>query len=181
MPQQAADGCEHVLIQLDDKTVFFKQGDEFGGRQKTVVRALPAHQRLPSGQLQAVQAVFGLDVNLEFFVAQGLAHAHFQFLFAQDPDAHAGIIEVPGRRALGLDGLEGDIGAVQQIVDAGGRVAVLRAADARAQLYMVAPGLGTHVSIERTQQRVAIGRQFLLFVVGKQNHEMVPALSLIHI
>ena len=40
---------------------------------------------------------------------------------------------------------------------------------------MVAPGLGAHVSIERTQQRVAIGRQFLLFVVGKQNHEMIPA------
>ena len=35
-----------------------------------MVRALPAHQRLPSGQLQAVQAVFGLDVDLEFPVAQ---------------------------------------------------------------------------------------------------------------
>ena len=139
-----------------------------------MVRALPAHQRLPSGQLQAVQAVFGLDVDLEFPVAQGPAHAHFQFLFTQYPDAHAGIIEVPRLRALGLDGLQGNIGAVQQIVDAGGRVAVLRAADARAQFYMVAPGLGTRVSIERPQQRVTIGRQVLLFVVGKQNHEMIP-------
>ena len=136
LAQQAAYGCEHELIELDDKAVLFKKRNEFTGRKESLIRALPAHQRLPAREGPGPDPIFRLDVDEEFPIGKSLFHAYFQILFPQQFITHGVIVKFPLGRALHLDRLQGHVGAIQQRIDVRG-VAVFHAADAGTQLQLV--------------------------------------------
>ena len=73
---------EHIVIDLGNETVLLKYGNELVRRYKSEVRRLPADKCFCTSQFVGAWIVFGLIINREFFVGNGLC---LFILYAVEP------------------------------------------------------------------------------------------------
>ena len=88
---QDADFLEHIIVQPADISVFFKQRNEFGRVDHSLLRMLPADQGFGPQQAAAVRTHLGLKVNLEIMILYGNIEQVIQFMFPLQLPGYLGI------------------------------------------------------------------------------------------
>src|SRR5690606_36053966 len=63
--------AKHPAVDLEDQTGFFSNRDKFSRRNDSLLRMLPANQRLRAAQCQVAHMIYGLKVHPELFGSQG--------------------------------------------------------------------------------------------------------------
>ena len=145
--QHGADVFKHVVVEMADEAVFFKQLDEAAGHDNFAVRLFPADKRLRARDALAVETVFRLVVGDEFAVFEAAHHAADELGILLLAPEHRIVVDRDAGGEFVFDRVFGDGGVVRHFGDAHGAVrdlinagaeekrqtAVLGGADASAQ------------------------------------------------
>ena len=107
IPQHGAGFVPYKLVQLCDKAVLLKQGDELARGHDSQFRMIPPYQCLRSCQGSVPDPVLGLQINLKLPFCQGSLHAVRDRLLQQKPAAQLLIIISKISSILPLDALGG--------------------------------------------------------------------------
>ncbi len=106
-----------------DQAGFFRHRDEQGGRHFPKIRRMPAHQGFITGRPARAHLDDGLVDHAQFTAFERAPQAGFQGEAILRPVVHFHREEAPGLLACRLGGIEGAVGAAQELVYA---VAVVR-------------------------------------------------------
>ena len=124
---------EYPLADGDDRAVLFGQRDEQVRRHQTVLRVLPANQRLDTDHAMIAIADLRLIDEVELVTQQRIAQVFFQFTPAAHLAVDAGDVELITIARASLGQRHGLLGFLQELL---GAVAIFREqgdADSRAQ------------------------------------------------
>jgi hypothetical protein len=108
-------GVHHVRAQLAHQPHLFDQRQELVGRQHAAARVDPAGQGLEARQRARRQAHDGLEVGLDLAAGDGAAQVGFQSQARQAVGFHRAAIGGGAATAGGGGGLDGQLGAAQQL------------------------------------------------------------------
>ncbi len=99
---------------------------------------VPAQQRLEPADAARIQLHERLEINLQFAPAERLAQVDLQRPACAHAVFHGGVEELVGAAAFGLDEIQRDIGAAQQVVQILAAIGWQRHANAGRNAQMVA-------------------------------------------
>ena len=153
--------------------VFFKNRNEFVGRNDLAVGFFPAHQGFGAGDVTGAQSHLGLIIDNELPVVQGFLHLADKAFFFQQVVADAFVIKgIFGIGAV-FDRLAREIGPVQNVVYdqvAGG---VLQAADAAAYRQgLLVPGF-VHEIRDGGVNGLLARKNLFFILVAAQDYEVI--------
>ena len=172
---QLAQGLvEHPLADGDDGAVLLGQRDEQVWRDKTVLRVLPANQRLDADHAVVGVVDLRLEHQVHLVAVEGLAQLLLQLAAATHLAVDAGDVELVAVARAALGQGHGLFGFLQQLL---GAVAVFREqgdADGGAQAhFLLLQGEGRFEAVEDALRQ--LGGFVGLLDVGLDQGELVAA------
>ncbi|CAK7062390.1 MAG: hypothetical protein DELT_03088 [Desulfovibrio sp.] len=126
--QQDAHFFPHIGVQLYNKAVFFKRRDKRIGRKQALPGANPAHQRFRTYNFSIADIAFWLDIDVEFFILEGVLGRIKNILLLYDGIHQAGMVFRRMAHIISLDRFCGKDCAVAHQAD--GKRPVMDAVDA---------------------------------------------------
>ena len=112
-------GGQHPFPERHDQTGFFSDGNEFLWRHQTMLRVLPANERLPTNQTPLTDRPLRLVMQHELCICQRPAQVIFQLQTFLHRLIHRRCVECPGITSLRLDLVHRHIGVLHQGFDPG--------------------------------------------------------------
>src|SRR5690606_15751738 len=124
------------LINLDDTTGCFSDGNKDRRRHQSLSRAIPAHQRLDTRKTQARQIHQRLVQQMEFAIFQSLAHRRIQLEAQLRRLSKRRVITARSVTSLYLGIVHGDIGVTQQHISLDAVIRIKRRTDTYAKMQL---------------------------------------------